>query len=351
MKRFIAIALTLLQLLLLKPGLAQEKLITGPSAESSAVQVYGVESAPQKCTYADFRSTFTRFMQKNFGCDASFVGPFYSDGYWVYIMHDGASCMRVKAAGKAEDAPIQEIDITADAENAGDLAVLCAAGMFSAAKCGQMGQYVLNLLIFDQTAGFFDQNIDFWRENGFQLSMGKDAFGMAFGKIRFSEALPVEDPIIINWDNLTPLPQPLTPDALGEAIARRSPMLGMEAPVFPEAYEESMGYQIYSFLWEDCAVVLSKNGETGHVKHLMIASTTGDTNSLWGRALLLYFAAVQAQDEEVVPLSLLTGGSGGWDILCAMNPYVCLRGTALRCFADEETGMPYAIICGASEAE
>ena len=342
---------------------SQERLITSPYSETGetlgliissmdgddSVQVYGVESDPAPCTYQGFSETFIRFMEKNFEYPVKLTGPYFSDGYWAYMMMDGQNRIVVKTNGDTPEALIAEILVLSDPEYSDAAAILGAACMHSAAKCGQYGQYAMDLLFYGQgVEDYMQYGCDYWRENGFLLSFDTNEYGFPRAKIIYQENVQTPPPADFQTDYIVPLENGPTLTAFSAYLNQYASWLMLEAPVPPDAWGMQEGYQMYGFYWEDCAVILLADPESDQLAHLTIASLSGDTTSLWGRTCLLYAAAVQAPEEDFYPPMMLTGGSGGWDLLSSMQPYVYWQGAVLQCMEDDALdGAPYAIICGA----
>ena len=330
---------------------AAETLLYAPLEEGQeTARIMGVESAPLPRTYESFAQRFTYFMEHSFESTPTYMGPYYSNGAWTYVMTDDSIVTLIKVSSDRADAQIQEIQMTGIPEEEYELLVLAASVFNSAAKCGTAGQNAMSLLLVEaEPERFFDFPLLYWQENGYTLTFAADENGLPTARVAYAEPAPVEAPADFDWDNPpTILDGPAYTD-LNDYIAAHSADFLVEAATGDVEQDEQDDTITYAYAWEDCAVSVDVNKQSGSVEMITISSTSEETDSLWNRAMLLYLAAAQAKDEDIAPILNLAGGAGTWNALSELDPFAYLNNAALKCLTDDsaETPLYSAVICGA----
>lgn len=274
----------------------------------------------------------------------SFSEPVFSDGRWVRLcIDDGGNSVFVMTNAESPDAAVLDVIVVGDPEYEGDVFVFAVAAMNAAAHVGQMGQYAMNLLIYGQLPDAFELGSQYWWENGYQLSFGHTASECPMASVTYTADAPdVDDPLqekeFLNFMN-----NGVTLDMLSTYIPMFAPVYGFEKIAFsPDGGtavdDEQLNMRAYE--WEDCVVFVGIDRETDEVQYVSIVSLSGDTVSLWGRTLLLYFGASGASFDMLLPLSsLIVDDHGTWEDLIALQPYALYHDTVLFCYENDDIGL------------
>lgn len=328
------------------PGLV----ISGQGEDGNNIsrRIIGVVSEPAPCAYSAFDSSYQNILRTVFGTESKLSDCAYSDGAWARVASLGDCCVVVYTTGVDANDDVIQVAVTGDADSAIIVFALSAACMISAGNVGQMGTSAMYALMMGtEPESYFAQPIDIWLENGFQLSCGTDEQGVLYGKITYTQDMPVKGGYSpLDPAGLIALTNNLTFKQLSERIAVSGRMFGLSAPTLPAEYDIVNATRVYRFYWDDCAVMLSASDtDEPSIWHISLASASGDTTSLWTRAMLLYNAAIDATITDFGWLASLAGSGGGWQRLSEMSPYVVYRDAMLTCMTSGD--MLCAFITGA----
>lgn len=343
-------------------GASQEQLIFAPSDDNASPglqisgkdqdgndvtrNIIGVVSEPVPRAYSLFFESYQGILSTVFNAESWLSNYAYSNGAWARAESFGRCCVVVYTSGESALDEVIHISVTGDAQSANMVLALAAACMMSAGNVGQMGTAAMYALMMDSApARYFENPVDVWLENGYQLSFGTDDMGVLYGNITYTQDLPVKSGYLpLDPDALISLSNNLSLKQFGERLAAFCPTFGLTAPEIPDTYDVESDARVYRFYWDDCAVVLSAS-DAPYIAHIALASVSENTSSLWLRAMLMYNAVTDAPITDFEWIALLAGSGGGWQRLTELSPYAVYRDAMLSCVTSGD--MPCALITGA----
>lgn len=350
---------------------AQEKLIEAEEGQKTALQIssldgaksvgiLGVESEPQRRTWAEFSRVFTGFVKKNWDADFAFSDAIWSDGGWLRICDAGSIIIRAYMTDDTEDALIRQVRVDGYwKQSAADVQVLTAAAYWAAAQFGQYGQYIMQIVFMeDHTADWFgEEQTNIWIENGYQLTYCLTDMGYPCGIITYAEELPV--PVRYAPFDRDGMRQIKSEQTVGEifgklkSAAEEGPLSAyLTAPELPDTWTEQEAGRIYQVMWDDCALVMYTDPTGQYLGSAALSCIGGDTVSQCMHLYPLYAAAADLDMEEALnEISCITGGHGTWEDMSALSPFCVMNGVLLQCTYEVlgEEKVPVAYICRAEE--
>ena len=374
MKRMILIALLLI---LAVPAVgkgedAGNKLIYAEKGQASAMQIrslesddavgiIGVESEPVQRRWEDFAGVFTRFMKKNWDEDIAFSDAVWSNGCWLHLCDFGYVTMQVFTTDDSADGWIREVKLIGfQKECAPDVQVLTAAAYWAAAQYGEYGKYTMQIVFMEDHSEdwFTEEPFPVWIENGYQLSYGMTDMDCPYGRIVFTEELPVTGGYApFDPEGMENILSDLTVEDLFvklKTAAESGPLKGViSAPVLPDTWTNVANGRIYQIVWDDCALLLYTDGDGKHLCSATLSCMSGDTVSACMHLFPLYEAVVLLETDVQSLITCLVGGHGTWEDMRVLQPFCVMNGVMLQCDAQEIGGneLPIAYICGAVEMD
>lgn len=348
----------------------QPKLIEAKDGEPAALQIrslesdaavgiLGVESEPERRRWEDFSAVFTTFVKKNWDVDAQFSDVIWSNGHWVHLLDMDYVTLTIETSSNAKDGLVQGAMITGYAkECAPDVQVLAGAAYWAAARYGEYGKYVMQIVFMeDHSEDWFDKEpLPVWIENGFQLVYGLNEMDCPYGQITFAESLPIEGGYApFDGEGMENLQPEQTVEGMLQrlkAAAESGPLSDdITAPALPDGWQSVMDGRMYQIVWDDCALLLYTDGEGTFLRSATLSCMSGDTTSACMHLFPLYNAIVSSDEDMLSLLPALTGGHGTWEGMCALQPFCVIDGVLLQCDLQEMNGneLPIAYICGAIE--
>lgn len=348
------------------------KYITAQEGEPYAIQIrslegdksvgiHGIESEPVARSFADFRDVFIGFIRKNWEAEAAFSEAVWSDGAFVHICDMGDVVLRVYTAGAQDDAQFIRAQVTdGTPDDAFDVQVVAGAAFWAAAQYSEAGKMVMQIVFIEDHSEdwFADEPSTIWSENGYALTYGRTATGMAYGDIVFSEEIPVKGGYLSldeeeDGDIHSGLTVPLFLQRM-QSLIDEGPFSGQIAvPELPKEKKQDSAGEHYEIIWDDCGLNLYTAKGSDLVTGAALYSLSRDTVSMCMHTFYVYLAAAGQDAESLLLMPALVGGSGTWPEMTKLNPYCVMNGVALQCTEENMLFMkvPKAIIYGATPAE
>ena len=325
----------------------------------AAVGILGVESDPQQRRWEDFATVFTVFVKKNWDADVQFSDAIWSNGRWMHLADMGSVVLRVDTTDETPDGLLQEVRVCGLQKNyASDVQVITAAAYWAAAQYGAYGKYVMQIVFMEDhdEDWFTKEPAKIWIENGYQLSFSLNDMDCPLGRIAFAEDLPTAGGYApFDPKGLNNIPMERTVESLLDKLtkdAENGPFSGMiSAPApYKDWEKDSSGASFIGLKWDDCMLMIYTDAGKTQVHSVALSCMSGDTVSACLHLFPLY-SAIASPDEDIFSLlSLITGGHGTWEDMCALNPFCVINGVMLQCDVQKIDGdeLPIAYIGGAN---
>ncbi len=327
------------------------------TGDDGTVTVHGMTSEPVSIGVGEYVAALNSQIALRYFMDGDLdmFGPWWSDGAWVRVFPFNDGAILVRSAGQADDSPLVGVSISLpkggddDAETRSELQSLSAAAFSALPQLSQLGSTTMMLIEYNEDSVAFREDPEpWWTENGWALRYVAKTYSLEARIDWTGEAPEITAPYT---GEAYLHVEGLTREVFEERLASLVTRFGMKLNPHPEDAEpDALGKGVtmipYDNDWSATVFAFYEgDGPEAPLRSVMIAEWDEDSLGAWSTTMSAFLAVMEPQmsQDEKYAVSLLTGGNGGWDELCAMDPYAAINGVRVYTEIEDPDGSPVLV--------